>query len=65
MQSTAGRDTDVRRSRVPCKVCGQPVELMRMREHLRSEHQVGSADLETMYLGARIEARRSRRSQHP
>jgi len=65
MQSSAGRDSDMRRSRVPCKVCGQPVELVRMREHLRTEHQVGSAELETMYLDARIEARRSRRSHSP
>ena len=55
----------MRRSRVPCKVCGRPVELVRMRDHLRSEHQVASAELETMYLDARIEARRSRRSQRP
>jgi hypothetical protein len=65
MQSSAARDAEMRRSRVPCKVCGQPIELVRMREHLRSEHQVGSAELETMYLDARIEARRSRRSHSP
>jgi hypothetical protein len=34
-----------------------------MREHLRSDHQVGSAELEAMYLDARIEARRSRRTR--
>ena len=55
----------MRRSRVACKVCGQPVELARMREHLRSEHQVGSADLEDMYLESRIEARRARRTHMP
>jgi hypothetical protein len=55
----------MRRSRVACKVCGQPVELAHMREHLRTEHQVGSSELETMYLDARIEARRSRRSHGP
>jgi hypothetical protein len=62
MPSSSG-DAGVRRSRVACKVCGQPVELAHMREHLRTEHQVGSAELETMYLDARIEARRSRRSR--
>jgi len=36
-----------------------------MREHLRSEHQVDSSNLETMYLDARIEARRSNRSRRP
>jgi len=65
MQSSSARDAEMRRSRVPCKVCGHPVELVRMREHLRTEHQVGSAELETMYLDARIEARRSRRSHSP
>jgi hypothetical protein len=47
---------------VPCKVCGQPIELVRMREHLRAEHQVGAAELDSYYLSARIEARRTRRS---
>jgi hypothetical protein len=65
MQPTSSRDSDMRRSRVACKVCGQPVELAHMREHLRTEHQVGSSELETMYLDARIEARRSRRSHGP
>ena len=55
----------MRRSRVPCRVCSQPIELVRMRDHLRTEHQVSSAELETMYLDARIEARRSRRSHSP
>ncbi|MGD0588615.1 MAG: hypothetical protein ABSA63_07500 [Thermoplasmata archaeon] len=64
MQPTSSRESDLRRSRVPCKVCGRPVELVRMREHLRSEHQVDSSNLETMYLDARIEARRSHRSRH-
>lgn len=47
---------------MPCKVCGQPIELVRMREHLRAEHQVGAAELDSYYLSARIEARRTRRS---
>jgi hypothetical protein len=63
MMTSSSRDADMRRSRVPCKVCGRPVELAHMREHLRAEHQVGSAELETMYLDARIEARRGRRSR--
>jgi len=65
MQSSSPRDADMRRSRVACKVCGRPVELIRMREHLRTEHQVGSSELENMYLDARIEARRARRSRGP
>jgi hypothetical protein len=63
MQPTASRESSDRRTRVSCKVCGHPVELARMREHLRSEHQVDSAQLETLYLDARVEARRARRSQ--
>ncbi|HXQ78829.1 MAG: hypothetical protein WB788_06675 [Thermoplasmata archaeon] len=65
MQSSSSRESEMRRSRVPCKVCGRPIELVRMRDHLRSEHQVASGELETMYLDARIEARRSRRSSRP
>jgi hypothetical protein len=56
-------DASVRRSRVTCSVCGRPVELARLREHLRSEHGSSSADLDTIYLNARISAKRSRRSQ--
>lgn len=63
MQSTASHEASIRRTRVACKVCGEPVELVRMRDHLRNEHQVGSADLDSYYLSARIEARRARRSQ--
>jgi hypothetical protein len=63
MLSSGPRETSERRTRIACKVCGEPIELVRMREHLRSAHQVDSAQLETMYLDARVEARRSRRSQ--
>jgi hypothetical protein len=40
------------------------VELARLREHLRSEHGSTSADVDSAYLTARIEAKRARRSQH-
>ncbi len=56
------REAAERRARVACKVCGQMIDLPRMKEHLRSEHQVDSSTLEGMYLSARIEARRARRS---
>ena len=55
----------MRRSRVPCKVCGVPIDLAHMREHLRTEHQLGSAEVDTVFLDARIEARRSRRTHSP
>ncbi|MGI0072135.1 MAG: hypothetical protein ACRECT_08755 [Thermoplasmata archaeon] len=56
-------DANARRSRVTCGVCGQPIELARLRDHLRSEHGSNSADLDQLYLNARIEAKRHRRSQ--
>jgi hypothetical protein len=56
-------ETSPRRARVTCEVCGQTVELARLREHLRSEHGSTSADLDAMYLNARIEAKRNRRAQ--
>jgi hypothetical protein len=61
--SPAPGDSNQRRSRVTCAVCGRPVELARLREHLRSEHGSSSAELDTIYLNARIEAKRTRRSQ--
>jgi len=63
VQPSGSRDSSERRTRVACKVCGDPIELVRMREHLRSAHQVDSSQLETLYLDARIEARRRRGSQ--
>lgn len=62
MQATGSWDVAVRRQRVPCRICGRPTELMRMRDHLRTDHQVDSARLEELYLDARVEARRARRS---
>jgi hypothetical protein len=56
-------EASARRSRVTCSVCGRAVELARLREHLRSEHGSNSADLDTIYLNARIEAKRTRRGQ--
>ncbi|HZY92477.1 MAG TPA: hypothetical protein VFG07_06880 [Thermoplasmata archaeon] len=51
-----------RRARVPCRFCGQPVELARMRAHLRDQHQLGSSELESSFLEARKVARRSART---
>jgi hypothetical protein len=55
-------DANARRSRVTCPVCARPVELARLRDHLRSEHQATSAEVDTGYLNARIEAKRARRN---
>ncbi len=63
MQSGASREAVlVRRARVSCPHCGAPIDLARMRAHLREAHQVNSADLESTFLSARREARRASRS---
>jgi len=62
VQGAGSRDTTSRRSRVICRVCGQPIDLAHMKEHLRTDHQSVSAEVESLYLSARIEARRRRHS---
>jgi hypothetical protein len=61
--SPPSNEPSERRARVSCAICGHPVELARLREHLRSEHQSNSAEVDSAYLNARIEAKRGRRSQ--
>jgi hypothetical protein len=63
MQSAAATDTSSRRARTPCKFCGQPIDLARLREHLRAEHHSDSAQVEALYLSARIEARKTQRAR--
>jgi len=63
MQSAPPPDTSSRRARTVCKVCGRTVDIARLREHLRSEHQTDSTKVEALYLNARIEARRTQRSR--
>jgi len=65
VQSTSSRDSTSRRVRIGCKLCGQPIDLTRMREHLRLEHQADSTQVENLYLTARIEARKAQRSRGP
>jgi len=62
VQGSGNRDSSSRRSRVVCHVCGQPIDLAHMKEHLRTDHQSVSAEVESLYLTARIEARRRRHS---
>jgi len=62
VQGAGIRDTASRRTRVSCRVCGEPVDLAHMKEHLRTDHQSVSAEVESLYLSARIEARRRRHS---
>ncbi|MFI5417644.1 MAG: hypothetical protein ACHQ2Y_01920 [Candidatus Lutacidiplasmatales archaeon] len=50
-----------RRARLNCPRCGEPVELVRLRAHLREAHQVSSADLDSTFLEARREVRRGSR----
>jgi hypothetical protein len=65
VQSTSSRETSSRRVRITCKLCGQPIDLTRMREHLRLDHQADSTKVENLYLTARIEARKAQRSRGP
>ena len=65
MQPGGSRESTNRRARIPCKVCGRPIDIARMREHLRLEHQMDTSHVETLYLNARVEARRSQRSRGP
>ncbi|HTP53887.1 MAG TPA: hypothetical protein VML94_02845 [Thermoplasmata archaeon] len=63
MQGAASPDSSSRRARTLCKFCGRPIDLARMREHLRGEHQADSTKVEALYLTARVEARKSQRSR--
>jgi hypothetical protein len=55
------RDSGTRRVRVACKHCGASVEIARLREHLRSSHNLDSAVVETSYLAVLMDVRRNRR----
>ena len=63
MAAASARDTSSRRQKIVCRICGQAVELVRMRDHLRIDHQVDTSTLERVYLDARIEAKRARRTR--
>lgn len=65
MQPGSARDATNRRARIACKICGRPIDIARMREHLRLEHQVDSSQVEALYLSARVEARKAQRSRGP
>ncbi len=39
------------------------MDLSRLREHMRGEHQADSTQVETLYLSARVEARKTQRSR--
>ncbi len=51
-----------RRARAACRFCGRFIELSRMRSHLRAVHDLGSAELENLFLEARKSARRTSRA---
>jgi hypothetical protein len=57
------RDSGTRRLRVNCKHCGTSVEIARLREHLRSSHRLDSTAVESSYLAALMDVRRSRRNR--
>ena len=56
-------DSGMRRSRVPCKYCGTSTEIARMREHLRSSHNLDSTTVESAFLAALMDVRRARRGR--
>jgi hypothetical protein len=63
MQALTPRDREVmtrRRSRVGCPVCGQFVDLTRLRGHLRERHQMESGQLDRALTEARRSALRGR-----
>jgi hypothetical protein len=49
--------------RVSCKYCGTSVEIARLREHLRTSHQLDSTTVDSSYLAALMDVRRARRSR--
>lgn len=57
------QDSGTRRVRVSCKHCGVLIEIARLREHLRSSHNLDSAVVESAYLAALMDVRRNRRSR--
>jgi hypothetical protein len=62
MQATGSRETAAgRRTRVRCPRCGQPIELSRLRAHLRDQHQTTASELDANFLAARRQAQRTAR----
>jgi len=57
------QESGTRRVRVSCKHCGVSVEIARLREHLRSSHNLDSAVVEASYLSALMDVRKSRRGR--
>ena len=57
------QDSGARRVRVSCKQCGTSIEIARLREHLRSGHNLDSTAVETAYLAALMDVRRNRRGR--
>lgn len=63
MHAASYPESSSRRARIACKICGRSVDLASFREHLRAQHHTDSSQVETLYLSARIEARRSQRAR--
>ena len=57
-------DSGTRRMRVTCRTCNTQIEIVRLREHLRSAHNLDSASVESAYLAAMMDLRRSRRGRY-
>ena len=63
MQSAPPRESVSRRQKVACRICGRPIDLVRIRDHLRTDHQVDTSTLEKAYLDARLAAKKARRTR--
>ncbi len=55
------RDPSHRRNKVACVRCGRSIEILRLRDHLRSEHNLTTAAVDDVYLAAMMEIRKTRR----
>ncbi len=68
MQSLSPRDREAisrRRSRLECTLCGQLLDLPRLRAHLRESHRLESARLDQVFTDARRTALRGRTRDAP
>ncbi|MHB8351623.1 MAG: hypothetical protein ACYDFT_02880 [Thermoplasmata archaeon] len=63
MQSLSPRDREAmtrRRARMECTLCGQLLDLSRLRAHLRESHRLESGRLDRVFTQARRTALRGR-----
>jgi hypothetical protein len=57
------RDPSHRRNKVACASCGRSIEIVRLRDHLRAEHNLTTAAVDEVYLAAMMGIRKTRRGR--